>query len=133
MPKHSNSYTIFFISAVAIISSLILSTAADALRERQQQNIALDKKKNILKSFGILPSDKNQIDSIYTDQVESMVVDIQCVLPALGRLVGKYHTKLISTSTKADFPNSEHIDFHETDALNIAKVAAGLPVALACC
>ena len=59
--------------------------------------------------------------AVTTGAVESMVVDIQCVLPALGKLVDKYHTKLISTSTKADFPNSEHIDFHETDALNIAK------------
>jgi len=59
--------------------------------------------------------------AITTGSVESMVVDIQCVMPALGKLVGNYHTKLISTSTKADFPNSEHIDFHETDALNIAK------------
>ena len=59
--------------------------------------------------------------AITTGAVESMVVDIQCVLPALGKLVDKYHTKLISTSKQADFPHSEHIDFEETNALHIAR------------
>jgi len=59
--------------------------------------------------------------AITTGAVESMVVDIQCVLPALGKLSEQYHTKLISTSKKANFPHARHIELDEDNALNIAK------------
>ena len=59
--------------------------------------------------------------AIATCAVEAMVVDIQCVMPALGKLVERYHTKLISTSQKAHFPGAEHIEFDEANAMDIAK------------
>ncbi len=59
--------------------------------------------------------------AISTGAVEAMVVDIQCVMPALAKLADRFHTKFISTSKKAKFPYAEHIEFEETDALNIAK------------
>ena len=42
--------------------------------------------------------------AVITGAVEAMVVDVQCVMPSLGELSGCYHTKFISTSPKADFP-----------------------------
>ncbi|MHC4983024.1 MAG: anaerobic carbon-monoxide dehydrogenase catalytic subunit [Planctomycetota bacterium] len=42
--------------------------------------------------------------TIATGAVEAMVVDVQCVFPALGKIAAKFHTKLISTSPKAKFP-----------------------------
>ena len=59
--------------------------------------------------------------AITTGAVESMVVDIQCVLPSLGKLSEQYHTMLISTSKKAHFPHAKHIELDENNALNIAK------------
>jgi len=59
--------------------------------------------------------------AIATGAVDAMIVDIQCVMPALGPLTGEFHTKLISTSKKAQFPNAVHVEFDEADALNIAK------------
>ncbi len=59
--------------------------------------------------------------AIATGAVEAMVVDIQCVMPSLGKLVDQYHTKLISTSKKAHFANAEHIELDEANALNLAK------------
>ena len=59
--------------------------------------------------------------AIATGVVEAMVVDVQCVFPALGELCRKFHTKLISTSPKAKFPFAEHIEFEESKALQIAK------------
>jgi len=56
-----------------------------------------------------------------TGVVEAMIVDVQCIMPSLGKLAGKYHTKLISTSPKAKFPFAEHIEFDESKALDIAK------------
>ena len=77
MPKHSNTYTIVFVSIVAIVCSLLLSTAATSLRKKQQENIALDKKKNILKSFGVLPenADSAFVEVFYSDNIETLVVD----------------------------------------------------------
>ncbi|KKL45317.1 hypothetical protein LCGC14_2356900, partial [marine sediment metagenome] len=59
--------------------------------------------------------------AVSTGAVEAMVVDIQCVMPALAKLTERFHTKFISTSKKAHFPYAEHVEFEEADALNIAK------------
>ncbi len=59
--------------------------------------------------------------AIATGVVDAMIVDVQCIFPALGKLAGKYHTKLISTSPKAKFPYAEHIEFDEAKAFEIAK------------
>ena len=45
----SGPYTVVFVSTIAIVCSLLLSTAATLLRDRQDQNEALSKKQNILK------------------------------------------------------------------------------------
>jgi carbon-monoxide dehydrogenase catalytic subunit len=59
--------------------------------------------------------------AVITGAVEAMVVDVQCIMPALGNLAGCYHTKLISTSPKAKFPGATHIEFHEETAYETAK------------
>ncbi len=59
--------------------------------------------------------------AIATGVVEAMIVDVQCIMPSLGGLAKNYHTKLISTSSKAKFPFAEHIEFEESKALQIAK------------
>jgi len=59
--------------------------------------------------------------AVATGAVEAMVVDIQCIMPALGALAGCFHTKFISTSPKAKFPGATHMEFHEETALETAK------------
>ena len=59
--------------------------------------------------------------AVITGAVEAMVVDVQCVMPSLGELSGCYHTKFISTSPKADFPNTVRMEFHEEKAYETAK------------
>jgi carbon-monoxide dehydrogenase catalytic subunit len=59
--------------------------------------------------------------AVATGAVEAMVVDIQCIMPALGALAGCYHTKFISTSPKAKFPGAMHMEFHEETAIETAK------------
>lgn len=59
--------------------------------------------------------------AIVTGAVEAMIVDIQCVMPALPQVAGCYHTKIISTSPKAKFPGAEHIAFDEHNAMETAK------------
>lgn len=59
--------------------------------------------------------------AIITGAVDSMIVDVQCIMPALGSLAGCFHTKFISTSPKAKFPGATHMEFHEEHASEIAK------------
>jgi carbon-monoxide dehydrogenase catalytic subunit len=59
--------------------------------------------------------------AVATGAVEAVVVDIQCIMPALGALAGCYHTRFISTSPKAKFPGATHMEFHEETAIETAK------------
>ena len=59
--------------------------------------------------------------ALATGAVDAMIVDVQCVMPALGELAKCFHTKLISTSPKAKVPFAEHIEFDESKAMTIAK------------
>jgi len=54
--------------------------------------------------------------TMVTGAVESIVMDYQCIMPALGRVAQCYHTKLYSTSDKAKFPFVEHVEFRPEDA-----------------
>ncbi len=51
-----------------------------------------------------------------TGAVDMMIVDYQCIMPSIGKVASSYHTKMISTSDKAQFPQMEHIEFHPDNA-----------------
>ena len=59
--------------------------------------------------------------AILTGSVELMMVDVQCIMPALAGLANCFHTELITTSPKAKFPDVTHIEFHPERALEISK------------
>jgi carbon-monoxide dehydrogenase catalytic subunit len=59
--------------------------------------------------------------AVVTGAIELMVVDIQCIMQALGPLTERFHTKLITTSPKAHIDGVTHVDFEEHRALEIAK------------
>ncbi len=59
--------------------------------------------------------------AIMTGAVDLMVVDVQCVMPALSSLVSCFHTKLVSTSPKAKIKDVEHVEFHEADAIQTGR------------
>ncbi len=59
--------------------------------------------------------------AMMTGAADLMMVDVQCIMPALSNLVKRFHTKLVTTSPKAKFPGVEHIEFEEERALEIAK------------
>ncbi|MCK4245126.1 MAG: anaerobic carbon-monoxide dehydrogenase catalytic subunit [Candidatus Omnitrophica bacterium] len=59
--------------------------------------------------------------AIITGAVEAVVVDIQCIMPALANVAQCYHTKIISTSPIAKFPDTIYIEFHEENGLQMAK------------
>jgi carbon-monoxide dehydrogenase catalytic subunit len=59
--------------------------------------------------------------AIATGAVEAMVVDIQCIMQALQPVTESFHTTLITTSRKAKIKGAMHMQFHEHNALEIAK------------
>jgi len=59
--------------------------------------------------------------AVMTGAVEAVVVDVQCIFPALADLSACYHTKFISTSPKAKFPGAVHMEFHEETAYETAR------------
>jgi len=58
--------------------------------------------------------------AIITGAVDLMVIDVQCLMPALSGVSNCFHTKLVTTSPKAKMPGVEHIEFHEDQAVQIA-------------
>lgn len=59
--------------------------------------------------------------AVMTGAVEAIIVDVQCIMPALADLAACYHTQFISTSPKAKFPGALHMEFHEETAYETAR------------
>ena len=62
-----------------------------------------------------------QENVVLTGACEAIVVDVQCIFPALGPLSKCFHTKLITTSPIAQMPESEFIRFNAHTAGENAK------------
>ena len=63
----------------------------------------------------------SQENVVLTGACEAIVVDVQCIFPALGPLSKCFHTKFVTTSPIARMPDSEFIEFHEDTAGENAK------------
>jgi carbon-monoxide dehydrogenase catalytic subunit len=59
--------------------------------------------------------------AIITGAVEVMMVDVQCIMPALQEVASCFHTQLITTNPKARFPGVIHVEFEPGKAYEIAK------------
>jgi len=59
--------------------------------------------------------------AIVTGAVDAMVVDVQCIMQSIQTVAECYHTKIITTSTKAKIPGAIHIEFDEHDAMKSAR------------
>lgn len=64
-----------------------------------------------------------QENVVLTGACEAIVVDVQCIFPALGPLSKCFHTKFITTSPIAQMPDSDFIRFDaETAGENAKKI-----------
>ncbi len=63
----------------------------------------------------------SQENVVLTGACEAIVVDVQCIFPALGPLSKCFHTKFITTSPIARIPDSEFVEFHAETAGENAK------------
>ena len=62
-----------------------------------------------------------QENVVLTGACEAIVVDVQCIFPALGPLSKCFHTKFITTSPIAQMPDAEYIRFDAGTAAEKAK------------
>lgn len=69
-----------------------------------------------------------QENVVLTGACEAIVVDVQCIFPALGPLSKCFHTKFITTSPIAQMPDSEFIRFSPENAGENAKAIVKLAI-----
>lgn len=63
----------------------------------------------------------NQELGLMTGLVDAIVVDVQCIMPALAELSKRFHTRLITTSPKAMIPGAVHLPYDEHRAKETAR------------
>ncbi|MCR4434784.1 MAG: anaerobic carbon-monoxide dehydrogenase catalytic subunit [Clostridiales bacterium] len=59
--------------------------------------------------------------AIMTGVLDTMIMDVQCIAPAVKDVCNCFHTELISTSHIAKVPGSHHIAFNEATAMEDAR------------
>ena len=69
-----------------------------------------------------------QENVVLTGACEAIVVDVQCIFPALGPLSKCFHTKFITTSKIAQMPDSEFIHFNAETAGENAKAIVKMAI-----
>ena len=70
----------------------------------------------------------SQENVVLTGACEAIVVDVQCIFPALGPLSKCFHTKFITTSPIARMPDSEFIRFSSENAGVNAKAIVKMAI-----
>lgn len=78
--RHSVVYTFIFAAIICIVCGVLVSTAAVSLKDRQDFNAALDKKKNILLASGLLKSgessDPETVDRLFAN-IQSVAINLE--------------------------------------------------------
>ena len=59
--------------------------------------------------------------AIVTGAADIILVDYQCIMPALVQVCDCYHTKFVSTSDKAKFAGAPHVEFNYRNAKEQAR------------
>ncbi len=105
--KKSKLYVIAFALGLSLICSMLITAAASGLKKFQQENIALDKKVNLLRAASLVaPGDKppkQEISRLFDTRIREVIVDSQ------GQI------------TQTDTPDGMHLYFigAENDAQEI--------------
>ena len=80
MRQYSNAYIIGFATAVCLICSIVVSTSAVALRERQDRNKVLDRQTKVLVIAGLLEEGQKataeEVEGLFNDNIRIRAVDL---------------------------------------------------------
>lgn len=74
MNKQSNTYTIIYAVVLVLIVGVVLSVVYQALRPQQEENIANDKKRQILAAALITPSEGETISELYEQHIKASFI-----------------------------------------------------------
>lgn len=87
--RKGDRYTILFALAVCVACSLLLSVTSAALRKRQDEQVELDRRRNVLKALGVpLVNERGEklsaaeVQRFFNTHIEGVVID-----PATGDVV----------------------------------------------
>ncbi len=86
MNTNKNSYTIIYAAVMVVIVAFLLAFVSSALKPTQEQNEALDKKKQILASLNIRDiSDPQEVEAKYNEVISAdMIINAQGTEVAKG-------------------------------------------------
>ena len=77
--KNSKAHVIVFALVLSVVCSLLITAAATGLKSRQQENMDLDKKVNLLAAAGLVDKGKkpgkDAVNTLYDERIEEVVVD----------------------------------------------------------
>ncbi len=80
MRQYSNGYIIGFATAVCLVCSIVVSTSAVALRERQDRNKVLDRQTKVLVVAGLLEEGQaataEQVEGLFSENIRIRAVDL---------------------------------------------------------
>jgi carbon-monoxide dehydrogenase catalytic subunit len=66
--------------------------------------------------------------AVTTGAVESILIDVQCIMPGVTQAAGCFHTEVIATSEQAFYPGTVHIGFEAGSAYESARQIVGRAV-----
>jgi Na+-transporting NADH:ubiquinone oxidoreductase subunit C len=79
--QHNARYTFIFAAIVCVVCGVLVSTSAVALKDRQEENAALDKMKNVLTVSGLAGPDEKltpeRTQELFTKSVRPIAVDFK--------------------------------------------------------
>lgn len=98
--KNSKFNVIRFALILSIVCGLLITAAASGLKDRQDENMRLDKKKNLLKAAGLMNGaslSKSQVKELFETRIREVIVNSK------GHIVD------------TDGPDSMHLYFYLTE------------------
>ncbi len=77
--QKNNLFTFSFVVVIVAVAGLILALSSQLLSERQERNIANDRKRNILTALGVIERDESstpeRLEEIYRQSIIRIVID----------------------------------------------------------
>lgn len=125
MSRDSVLGTFMIATILCVACSLLVSGAAEGLKEKQEENRAIDKKKNVLVAAGLAEATatREEVNQIYEDRIREEMVDLNAGQPVSeGQIPDGYDAEKAAKGP-------EHVEVQPPDALmGIRRRAPMIPV-----
>ncbi|MBR4620926.1 MAG: NADH:ubiquinone reductase (Na(+)-transporting) subunit C [Salinivirgaceae bacterium] len=99
MPTSSNAYTFAYAAAMVVVVAFLLSFVSSSLRAKQDANVKLDTKKQILYSLNVETADA---DAYFTANVKDMILKGDTIVEYKGEFVTNYEAESKDKKDKDD-------------------------------